>query len=709
MARSSRATEIRGTRPVKKPTGYKAVKLDALFDQAIQAQLRGQLTQAEGYYRKILKGFPAHPDANQLLGVICHQTGRFGDAIQHLRCAVALSPGVHFYHLNLGRAYKDSGDYVNARASITTSIELNPDVAQAHCLLASVCLDLKEYGVGLSAVERGLAIQPEDPIALNTQGLLLQRLDRGQDALRCFERAIALQPDYGIACNNLGNLSRKLGLTVQARQYLERAAGLMPRNTEVHLNLGHLLTQQRSYSAAAGAYHRAIDLVGMKNCPADWFVLEATALYLGGEVEQAVACCDGALQLNPGHRGSWSYRLLLSCYQEPSSQQLATRHHQWGAAQTQRSAAPELPTRAGRIRIGYVSPDFKEHSVAYFLKPILAHHDRDRFEVFCYSEVEGADTTTEWFKEQADHWREIRGLSAEQAAAAVAKDHLHLLIDLAGHTPGNRLELFCQRPAPVQATYLGYPNTTGLGCIDYRISDHYADPVGTTEAQYTEQLVRLPQAFFTYQPPLCAPPVGALPALRNGYITFGSFNNLAKVCDRTIRVWSGILQRIPDAKLLMQTSALKDQSVRDRVLARFEQVGINPTRLMLYDLMSFDDHLALHNQVDIVLDTLLWNGHTTTCNSLWMGLPHLVRVGDRHASRMGWSILSNLGLQDWAAETDVEYIELAVNKSKELTSLALLRAELRSRMQSSGLVDAANFTRSLEQSIVTMLARHSGP
>ena len=703
MARSKKTKGVSGIRPGKKLTGQKAARVEAQFVQATQAHQQGRSAEAEALYRQIIKLHPAHADAWQLLGVICHQTGRNHEAINSLQRAVRLNPRVDFYQLNLARALKAERRYAEAERAVKQALSLKPS-GVAYSLLGSVQLEQGAYAAGLSAVETALELMPEDPISWNLKGLLLQRLRQPQQAVESFRQAIAHDPDYGIAYNNLGNQLRLLGQFDAAKAQLDQALRRLPNQPDVCLNQAHLLVQRRDYLQAARLYHKAIELAGGIGARTlDWVVQEATALFLSGQVAQAIQRCDQALVIQPDYSAVVSYRLALLCYHEVDAERLAQQHFDWGVAQARQIPQPELPTDRTRIRVGYVSPDFKQHSVGGFFKPILAHHDRQQFELFCYSNVAIADTQTAWFETHSDHWRDIRGLDTAQAVERIKQDNLHLLVDLTGHTTEHRLDLFCQRPAAIQLTYLGYPNTTGLDCIDYRITDYQADPEGLTESQYTETLLRLPGAFFCFEPPASAPPVNSTPALENGFITFGSFNNLAKVCERTIELWAGLLLRLPDARLLMQTPALGEAATRQRIADRFAALGVSAERLELLDSSSFEEHLKLHHRVDIVLDTLLWNGHTTTCNSLWMGVPHLVMKGDRHASRMGFSILSQLQLEDWVADSEQQYLDLAVAKSADIEALDLLRQQMRQRLQDSVMLDCEGFTRGLERAYLELL------
>lgn len=356
-----------------------------------------------------------------------------------------------------------------------------------------------------------------------------------------------------------------------------------------------------------------------------------------------------------------------------------------------------------RLRIGYVSSDFRQHSVGYFIEPVLAHHDHGRFEIFCYSDHFQEDEVTERLKSHADHWRRLVGLSDEQAANQIRADQIDILIDLVGHMGGNRLLVFARKPAPIQVTWLGYPNTTGLSAMDYRLTDGFADPPGTTEHLHSEKLIRLPECFSCYRPLSDAPEISELPAREKRYVTFGSFNNQAKITPEVIAVWARILQSILGSHLTLKNPALGDETTQQMVQNSFAELGITPERL---ELLGHDPsqrlHLERYRSIDIGLDPFPYNGATTTCEALWMGVPVVTLAGKTHAGRVGVSQLSNLGLTELIGHTPEEYVAVAMRLSADLERLSALRTELRSRMAGSPLMDGPRFTKNLEEACLTM-------
>ncbi|MCP4628069.1 MAG: glycosyltransferase, partial [bacterium] len=300
-----------------------------------------------------------------------------------------------------------------------------------------------------------------------------------------------------------------------------------------------------------------------------------------------------------------------------------------------------------RLRIGYVSPDFCWHSVAYFIEPVIAAHNRNACEIYCYSAVKRPDDVTVRIKGAADVWRDIYEISNERVAEMVRADRIDILVDLTGHTAGNCLKVFARKPAPVQVTWIGYPNTTGLSSVDYRITDNYADPGDDDEQLYTEKLVRMPQTFLCYRPYDRFPDVGPLPSVHAGFVTFGSFNNLSKINMEVVALWAGILQKVSGSQLLLKSSQLEDRETKARFEQYFADYGITHDRLLFVGQdQDWVNHLDLYNRVDIALDPFPYNGTTTTCEALWMGVPVVALKGDRHSGRVGVSLLSNIGLEE---------------------------------------------------------------
>ena len=341
--------------------------------------------------------------------------------------------------------------------------------------------------------------------------------------------------------------------------------------------------------------------------------------------------------------------------------------------------------------------------MAYFLEPVLQRHDRSRFEVFCYHSGAGEDDLSTRLRSHAEHWRAVARLSPDELERALRTDCLDLLVELSGHTDGNRLAVVARRVAPVQVTYLGYPNTTGLSAVDYRITDAHADPPGESDALHTERLVRLPETFLCYTPPFEGEPAAQPPARTRGRLTFGSFNNLAKLSAANIALWARVLDAVPDATLMIKTGGLQDPGLRRVVLERFRAVGIDAARLELAaPTDSIEAHMRSYDRVDIALDSYPYHGTTTTLDALWMGVPVVTLCGDRHAARVSASILHTLGLDELVAATAQDYVRIAQRLALDVDRLETLRRTLRGRLHASPLMDGVRFTRQLEATYLQM-------
>ncbi|MFW6255150.1 MAG: hypothetical protein ACOC41_09510, partial [Chitinivibrionales bacterium] len=357
------------------------------------------------------------------------------------------------------------------------------------------------------------------------------------------------------------------------------------------------------------------------------------------------------------------------------------------------------------LRIGYISPDFRLHSVAYFLEPLLQFHTKSLFEIYCYSDVAVPDDVTKRLQTHVHKWRIIAGATDTQVADQVYNDRIDILVDLAGHSGKNRLGVFMMKPAAIQVTYLGYPATTGLSTMDYRLTDEYADPAGQ-EIYHTEELYRLPASFLCYRPPEIYPKVAESPCRQNGYITFGSFNNLPKISEDVIRLWADILTRIPSSRMVIKTRQTRDPVVCKRIGDSFAAFGIEPARIQfLGHVSNVKDHLCCYNKIDIALDTFPYNGTTTTFEALWMGVPVVSLRGDHHASRVGYSIMSNLGLESLVAESPEKYSRIATFLSEDISRLGILKKSLRGVLSGSVLCDSRGFVQKVELAYREMIEK----
>ena len=461
----------------------------------------------------------------------------------------------------------------------------------------------------------------------------------------------------------------------------------------LHL-LGFVAHQQNFHDKAVALITQAIAL--RPDAP-EYHANFALALVARGEAARAMQSYARALELRPVDPEVHANLLFSLAFGEGlDPADILAEHRRWQSRNANFTLLPHsnTPNPSRRLKIGYVSPDFKDHVIAFFVEPFLANHDHARFAIYCYDNAKQRDEVTARFKSYADCWRKIDRMDDEAVAALIQKDGIDVLVDLAGHTRGGRLAVFARKPAPVQIAYLGYPMTSGLDCMDYRISDWVCDPPGRTESHYTEKILRLTHTLCCYRPPGDMPEVNELPASARGYVTFGSFNHPAKIGDQLITLWSDLLKAVPASQLLLAPVPLGE--ARERLCKEFARHGIDGERLQFETRMATRDYQALRHRVDIALDAFPCTGGSTTCESLWMGVPMVSLAGDRFVSRVGASMLTAVGLRDCVATSPAEYLSAAVDLAADRGKLAARRATLRQQMRDSPLLDFAGLARNLE-------------
>ncbi|MEW6502091.1 MAG: tetratricopeptide repeat protein [Thermodesulfobacteriota bacterium] len=595
--------------------------------------------------------------------------------------------------------YHQQGDLRQAEAAYRALLDRGPVAPLLLNNLALICRQTGRFSEALALLERASSVSPADPLLLNNLASEQMRAGLWDRAAGTLAKAIATNPSLPGPHVTLGNLHRKQGRFTEALAAYEQARRLAPRDAGIHNNLGMLARDKGEFGKAEEWFARALSLAPGA---ASTFSNLGLVFLEQGQTAKAIASYDQALKQRPDWETAWDNKLMGLCYQSLPKATVAEVHRQWGERHGKLlpTEQPKPPAdRAQRpIRIGYVSADFRRHSVSCFLEPILAHHDRAHFEVSCYANVARPDEVTGRLKTMAT-WRDIAGLSDDEAALLVRQDRIDILVDLSGHTEGNRLLLFARKPAPVQATYLGYPNTTGLAAIDYRLTDAVADPAGEEE-YHTEKLERLPSGFLCYQPAAAPAIVARPPAAERGGITFGSFNTLAKNSPAVLRCWVAILNKVPGARLLLKYKPLSDEGVRARIREEFRAAGLAEPekRLVLVGhVADTEAHFAMYNQIDVALDTFPYNGATTTCEALWMGVPVITLATDRHVGRVGASILNRLGRGDWVAASEEEYVAKAVALAQDEEERARCHRTLRNSLRNSSLMDGPAFCRALEE------------
>jgi protein O-GlcNAc transferase len=656
----------------------------------------GALAPAMHAYAKAIALEPDLAMAHTNLGIIHYQQGDLAQALACFAEAARINPSNPQAMANLGRVHFDLGELAQAERSFRREVELKPDNARAHYNLGSVLQAADRVPEACDSFRRALELNPQDAESHNNLGILLNALHTPAEAESHFRQAIRVQPQFVAAYNNLALALRNQERYLEAVEQCRTATTLNADFAEAHLNLAGLLQALGRLDEAVSECERAI---GLRPELALAHNNLGSCLHARGQIEDALPCFRRAVELLPDD-GFLQSNLAHALNYAPSIGSLTIfgEHVRWGQRHADtlppvtRPVVDRSPAR--RLRIGYVSAYFREHAISVFTEPILTAHDHRAFEVACYSDVQQPDVVTSRFQSAADLWTDTATMSDAALAERIAADQVDILVDLTGHLEGHRLLAFARRPAPVQVTYIGYQNTTGMRAMDYRLTDEWSDPPGTTDRFYTEQLIRLSRAFFCYRPFDAAPQVNDLPALSTGRVTFGSFNKLAKITSDVLSTWAQILACVPGSRLLV----LADPS--DAALARMRSVlsahGVASERLEFVGKRPRGEYLQLHEQVDIALDTFPFNGHTTVCEALWMGVPVIVMAGETYVSRFGGSALVNLDLQDLIATSPAGYIESAVQLAGDLDRLQALRATLRQRMQVSPLLDAAGFTRNLE-------------
>ena len=662
----------------------------------------GQLDDAINSYRKAVEIKPDFADAHNNLGTVLKEQGRFDAALASYRRVLELRPGFAEAHNNLGVVLKDLNRLDEAAASYRKAIELKPDYAEAHNNLGAALQTLGQLDAALQSYQRAVEIDPGFAGAHSNLGNLLKELGQLDAALASCRKAVQLDPDYAGAHNNLGIVLKELGRLADAAASYRKAIGIKPDFAQAHNNLGSALKDLVRFDDAVASYRKAVEL--------DPDFAEAhnnlgIVLKEIGRLDDARACYQRALELKPDFVDAQSNLLftlnytahpLAYCleqareYGRKASQKAGTRYTTWQCA--------ELPQR---LRVGMVSGDLHNHPVGYFLESLLADLDPARVELIAYPTDLLVDALTTRIKPYFSAWKPLYGLSDEAAARLIHADGVHVLLDLSGHTGKNRLPVFAWKPAPVQASWLGYFATTGMAEMDYLL----ADEVGVPEAQrknYTETIWYLPDTRLCFSAPESDVPVAPLPAVKNGHITFGCFQNLTKAGDEVLAAWSKVLGAVPDATLRWQCKQFGDPEVVKQQGLRLQQHGIDPARVTLHGSTSRKAYLGAHAEVDLILDTFPYPGGTTTCEALWMGVPTLTLAGETLLARQGAGMLTAAGLKEWIANNEAEYIAKAVALAHDPSRLATLRAGLREQVRTSPLFDAQRFARHFEDALWEM-------
>ena len=632
-------------------------------------RLTGQLDEAIDGYRQAIALEPEYPDAHNNLGIALQNKGKLDEALAAFHRAIALQPNHAEAHSNLGNALKTKGELDLAIAAYRQAIAFRPTYAQAYGNLGEALRNKGQLDAALNACRQAIALNSNLPEGYNNLGNVLRNQGKYYESIAAYRQAILLKPSYAQAYSNLGNVLRDYGELDEAVLAFGQAIALKPDYAIAHSGLGNALKDSRNLDAALVEYREAVRLD-----PADAEIhsnLVFSLNYVPGIDPQ-----EAAEELR-----RWDDRHAL-----PLGKSIQPHNND------------RDPDR--RLRVGYVSPDFRGHVVGRNLMPLFSNHDHRQFEIFGYTQVPSADGMTREFQQLSDSWCNIVGLSDEQVVAQIREDRIDILVDLTLHTGGNRLLVFARKPAPVQVTFMGYPGSTGLTAIDYRLSDPYLDPVGNDESIYSERTIRLPDSFWCYDPlDFRSLPVNPLPALCSGAVTFGCLNNFCKINGEVLSLWAKVLLQVKNSRLLLLAAA---GNPRADVLKCLGKEGIDPHRVEFVTQQSRQKYLETYNRIDVGLDTFPYNGHTTSLDSFWMGVPVVTIVGKTIVGRAGWSQLSNLGLTELAANDSQQFVKIAVDLANDLPRLTQLRSTLRSRMEQSPLMNATGFARNIEAAYRSM-------
>ena len=665
---------------------------------------RDEKTAALEAFQDALRIRKDYAEGFSLYAMALQKFGRGKDAISQVRKACALEPDSVEFQTNLAILLEQNARYVDALAAYGKAARMNPNVGFVWFRQGKLLNGLKRYAESIPALEKAISLPGQvgdyyyeyglalhmtkrfqeaivhyekalsmgyETAALHcNRGVIYKDLRKGGDSIMAFHKAVTMDPSNVSYLNNLGAAALELGLNSEALECFEQAVEKNPKLPTARNNIGNLLKDRARGMDALPQYRKS-------------------------------------MELNPDDRDAPSNYLLCHMYIPDMDPKLVFEEHKkWGISTTKKfpPAFKFKPREVGaKIRVGFLSADLCHHPVAYFMEPIFRGYDRERFEFVAYGDQRKSDEFSARFAKQVDLWRETSSYDDRALAKLIHEDRVDILFELAGHTAYNRLGVFALKPAPRQVSYLGYPGSTGLPTMDFRITDAFADPRGTTDHLHVEKLIRVPECAWCFEPDAAAPEVEPLPALKNGFVTFGCFNNMAKLNPALFETWAEILLRVPGSHLRLKARTLTDDGVRKELMAYFTDRGIEENRLDFFGhTRKIIEHLSHYHSVDIALDSFPYHGTTTTCEAMWMGCPVVTRAGKTHVSRVGVSLLSAVGLQEFITDTREDYIEKAVALAGQKERLEELRTGMRERLRESVLMDEKRFVQGFEKALMEM-------
>jgi predicted O-linked N-acetylglucosamine transferase (SPINDLY family) len=710
-----------------------------ILQQAVAFHQRGELQQASAAYQQVLRLSPSHPIALHHLGMLELQARRYDQARALLNAAASAAPAAGGPHFHLGELAKAQGNAGLAMTEYRRAIALQPDLLVAYHSLAELLMSIGRPAEAVVPLTSLVKAAPE----LSGSWMLLAKaqlaVGQREAAIKSFERVVELYPMSAEARHFMAQTLIELGQPAEAIEPLLEAREIEPDNPAIHAMLARAYTAMNQHTEALPHYQRAVELlpdadaalnnygvalhragkigeaetqlrqaVAKNPASANALTNLASVLREQGRAGEARECYQQAMQLRPESSAINSiYLYTLHFDPDCDGNTIAAEHRKWAQrhlsqiSPVQRKSPVERnPDR--KLRVGYISADFRQHVVGRFIEPIMACHDRNRFEIVCYSDTVAVDDLTGRLKQSDTLWRETVGLSDQQLAQQVADDAIDILLDTTGHMDANRLGVFARSPAPVQISHIGYPASSGVPQIRFRITDGHLDP--TDSVLSPEMLLRMPESFYLYANSMRLEPAEHPPMMQNGFVTFGSLNAFAKTSGLAIQLWASVLDAVPGSKFLLAVPP--DLSVNAWVHQRFADHGIDPSRLILEPTRSFDAYLKLYDRIDIVLDPQPYGGGITSCDALWMGVPIVTLKGKTSVGRIGASILNAVGLGDWVADDTARYAAIAAENAGEVQQLKTHRRSLRDRLARSPLMNAPSYTANLEQ--LFLHAWHTG-
>ncbi len=664
--------------------------IEQLYAMALEHYRASRLSESAALLDQIIRLQPSHLHALSLRGAIAHRLGRADEAIEFLRRALTINPGSANLHIKLGLVLLSSNRLEEAIKAFRQAILLDPQNAEAHNNLGAALFNARELGAAIQAYRIAIALRPRYREAMLNLADALRLMDECSESISNYQKILEQWPDLPDALLGIANAYRDAGQFDPAIASYQRAIDLQPGNAQAYAHLGMAYQLSLRIDEAMAAYRKALEL--QPSLVPAWINL-GQALVDTAELDAAIQCFRRAESIS----GEVPSNLLFAVHlhSDYDAERIFAEHVRWSRRQArvpQFNSYLNIVDPDRRLRIGYHSPNLRNHPVGRFLLPLLEQRNCSSFEIFCYSDVRNPDLITSRIRGHCDVWRDTPALSDQGLAQCVHEDCIDIFVDLTLHGEGTRLPAFARKPAPVQATYLAYCSTSGLESIDYRFTDSFLDPDDANARWYSERSVRL-RSYWCYQPDRAAPDIGPLPARSRGILTFGNLNSFQKVTAPALDAWAQILKRVPNSRLMLH--ALEGQH-RQRVGDLFSSRGVDPGRLEFVGYQPIERYFSSYANIDIALDPFPYPGGTTTCDALWMGVPVITLTGNTAVSRGGCSILNQVGKPEWITHSTDEYVQRAASIAGDLDALESHRTSLRERMHHSPLMNAEAFARNVE-------------